>query len=365
MRDLRRSTSATTDVSRPDHSVRDCLTLGTAEMRHAYDVGGPGHEVKRVQAESLARVVLAGGSTWHAGASLVRRPASGLDETAGVTDRRDRPDDVSRSEYVLGHSEAELRRLAFNAKLLEPITRQMLVDAGIRPGMRVLDVGTGRGDVAFLAAELVGEGGSVVGIDRAPDAIRAARGRAADRSGGDVTFEEGDPAELTFASPFDAVVGRYVLQFQPEPARMLRRLATHLRPRGIVAFHEIDWTGHRSVPPVTLWDRCCSLVVQLLSASGADVQSGARMPSAFVAAGLPAPSVRITTLAGAGANSEAVIQRLSNFVVSVLPELEERGLVAHADLDASTLTARLADAVRETASFVVAGSEVTASTRRA
>jgi ubiquinone/menaquinone biosynthesis C-methylase UbiE len=58
---------------------------------------------------------------------------------------------------VLGHSEAELRRLTFQAALIEPITRELLVDAGIAEGMRVLDVGTGRGDVAFLVAEIVGD----------------------------------------------------------------------------------------------------------------------------------------------------------------------------------------------------------------
>jgi ubiquinone/menaquinone biosynthesis C-methylase UbiE len=119
--------------------------------------------------------------------------------------------------------------------------------------MRVLDVGTGRGDVAFLAAELVGESGSVLGVDRAAEAIRAARDRAAERGDANVAFEEGDPAELAFSAPFDAVVGRYVLQFQREPAQMLCRLVDHLRPGGIVAFHEIDWTGHRSVPPVAIW----------------------------------------------------------------------------------------------------------------
>jgi tRNA A58 N-methylase Trm61 len=73
-----------------------------------------------------------------------------------------------------GHSEAQLDRLACQAAVVEPISRQLLVDAGITGGMRVLDVGTGRGDVAFLAAEFVGETGAVVGIDRAPAHERTA-----------------------------------------------------------------------------------------------------------------------------------------------------------------------------------------------
>jgi SAM-dependent methyltransferase len=103
---------------------------------------------------------------------------------------------ASNAEYVLGHCEAELQRLALQAALVEPITRQLLVDAGITDGMRVLDVGTGCGDVAFFAAELVGESGTVVGIDRAPAALAGARSRRADRRAVNVSFENEDAGEL-------------------------------------------------------------------------------------------------------------------------------------------------------------------------
>ena len=59
--------------------------------------------------------------------------------------------------YVLGHSDRELDRLAVQARLIDPITCRFFSDAGIAPGMRVLDVGSGAGDTAFLAAGLVGE----------------------------------------------------------------------------------------------------------------------------------------------------------------------------------------------------------------
>ena len=61
--------------------------------------------------------------------------------------------------YLLGHSKAELKRLATQARLIDPITRRFLVSAGIREEMRVLDVGSGAGDVAILLAGLVGQEG--------------------------------------------------------------------------------------------------------------------------------------------------------------------------------------------------------------
>jgi tRNA A58 N-methylase Trm61 len=68
--------------------------------------------------------------------------------------------------------------LAFQGTVFAPYTHQFLVEAGLKAGMRVLDVGSGSGDVSFLAADLVGSGGHVLGVDRSPTAVERARSRA-------------------------------------------------------------------------------------------------------------------------------------------------------------------------------------------
>jgi SAM-dependent methyltransferase len=141
-----------------------------------------------------------------------------------MTDSSDGP--TPRLAYALGHSDRELDRLRAQARLIDPITRRFFHGAGIIPGMLVLDVGCGAGDVAFLVADLVGDSGEVVGVDRAPNALAAAQARADGQSRRNVSFREGDPAQMAFERPFDAVVGRYVLQFQPDPVAMLRRRLT-------------------------------------------------------------------------------------------------------------------------------------------
>ena len=95
-------------------------------------------------------------------------------------------------EYALGHSSRELDRLSFQATVFAPYTRQVLTEAGLTPGMRVLDVGSGSGDVSFLAAELVGSNGSVVGVDRSAAAVERARTRAIRRNIHNVVFKTGD-----------------------------------------------------------------------------------------------------------------------------------------------------------------------------
>ena len=113
---------------------------------------------------------------------------------------------VPEAEYILGHSEREIRRLIHQAAILRPITERLMRGAGIRPGMRVLDLGCGAGDVSFLAAELVGASGSVVGIDRSPEAIAVARTRALAAGLRNVRFEEAAVGTFSAIEPFDMVV---------------------------------------------------------------------------------------------------------------------------------------------------------------
>lgn len=186
---------------------------------------------------------------------------------------------MEEADYALGYTEAELRRLTTQAQLIDPITRRFLQDAGLRKGMRVLDIGSGAGDVALLCGGIVGPAGEVVGTDLARVAVERARQRVESAGLNWISFTHGDPAELTFAAPFDAVVGRYVLQFMPDPACALRRIVRHLRPQGIVVFHELDWDGARSSPPSPTYDQVCHWLSRTIEASGAQVRLGARLAS--------------------------------------------------------------------------------------
>ncbi|WP_352610661.1 methyltransferase domain-containing protein [Mesorhizobium sp. M0239] len=105
-----------------------------------------------------------------------------------------------------GHSERELKRLATQATLVDPLTRDYLRRAGLRAGMHVLDVGSGAGDVAFLAADVVGPTGLVIGSDRSAEALDAARARAAQRGLANVIFHQCDPATFTFCVSFHSAV---------------------------------------------------------------------------------------------------------------------------------------------------------------
>jgi SAM-dependent methyltransferase len=209
--------------------------------------------------------------------------------------------------------------------------------------MRVLDVGSGAGDVTFLAAELVGESGEVVGADRSVTALARARQRAAERSLRHVTFCEGDPAEIRFDRPFDAVVGRYVLMFQIDPVPMVRKLAAHLRQGGLIVFHEPDWDGVRSVPPAPTYDRCSDWIVETLRRSGHSIHMGKELYRTFVAAGLPAPTMRLDSLIAGGANNADPLHLLADIVGTLMPEMERLGVARADEVGLETLAERMID----------------------
>ena len=73
------------------------------------------------------------------------------------------PSSAAELIYPLAHGTEETRRLIQQSGFINPFTRALFVDAGISPGMTVLDVGSGAGDVALIAAGLMGRAGRVVG----------------------------------------------------------------------------------------------------------------------------------------------------------------------------------------------------------
>ena len=231
---------------------------------------------------------------------------------------------VESQPYSLGHSDRELNRLSVQARLVDPITRRFMVEAGVAPGMRVLDVGSGVGDVAFLAAELVGDAGEVVGTDRSGTALAVARARAAERSMPNVTFREGDPTDMEFEYRFDAVVGRYVLMHQPDPTAMLRAVTAHMRNGGVVLFHEPYRDTICSYPPVPAYDHGRDLITETFRRLGSDPLMGIKLHATFVAAGLPAPSMRMESVIAGGATSSDHVHYELDVVGTLASEMERR-----------------------------------------
>ena len=272
-------------------------------------------------------------------------------------------DTDAKSGYILGHSEREIARLKAQAAELDPITRRFLREAGIVLGMRVLDVGSGAGDVAFLAGELVGAAGEVVGVDLAPAAVEVARSRAAALSLENVAFLQGDPAAMSLDQPFDAVIGRYVLQFQKDPVAMLCAVTAHVRPKGLVVFQENDWAGLASFPPVPTFDQVCQWASTTMRRHGTETHMGAKLHGTFVGAGLELPTMRLEAPVGTPANL-AWLQRFRELIATLVPEMERLGVATAGQVDIETLVERISNEAARTNSIIIGVFSIGAWARR-
>ncbi len=155
--------------------------------------------------------------------------------------------------YLFGRSTGELQRLARQAALVEPETEELFLRSGITAGMHVLEIGSGAGDVAILAGRMVRPNGSVLGIERSADSAGLATQRVAAAANVNARFEVADINSYQPTTYYDAVVGRFVLPYLDNPVETLGRLATHVRPGGVIAFLEFDVTRIGSVPEAPLF----------------------------------------------------------------------------------------------------------------
>jgi SAM-dependent methyltransferase len=199
-----------------------------------------------------------------------------------------------RSGYVLGYSDVEQDRLIRQAMFLAPMTERLFRDAGIGAGQRVLDVGSGIGDVAMIAARLVGPSGEVVGVERNAGSVARARERIAAVGFRHVTFIQADANALAIDGPFDAVVGRLVLNHCPDPVAVLRSVSQPVIRGGLIAFQEVAVSPALAVSArVPLWFRLLTAIHEVITRSGMSPDGGLRLYRTFQEADLPAPHMHL------------------------------------------------------------------------
>src|SRR6516225_7942977 len=245
----------------------------------------------------------------------------------------------STSTYALGHADVEIQRLLLQARLYDNDTEHALRRAGLRPGMRVLDVGCGPGDVSFVAARLVESAGTVLGVDAAAQIIEVARARAAEQNLSWVTFEQTTIADIALDEPVDAVVGRLILMHLPDPVSALHQLAALVRPGGVIAFCETDIGAARSVPETPRFRTVTEGITSAFRAVGLDPGFGTTLHSLFQRAGLPPPQLALAAPIG-GVNDPDIFAYAIEVWRLMLPVAEQLGLVTNDLADIDTLLPR-------------------------
>jgi 2-polyprenyl-3-methyl-5-hydroxy-6-metoxy-1,4-benzoquinol methylase len=245
----------------------------------------------------------------------------------------------SNGNYALGYTNSEHDRLIRQAKRIAPYTERLFREAGVGPGQRVLDLGSGVGDVSMLLARMVGPSGEVVGIERDAGSIARSNARVSEAGLRNVRFTQADVNQSVGEKPFDAAVGRFILMFLPDPASVLRSLTQLVRPGGIVVFQEPTWIpllafGAR----LPLWFKLLSSIHETFLRSGVNPEMGPDLYHIFKEVGLPAPAMHMETPLGSDATFAGLI---CDLISSVRPLAQQHNVSFDALGDLDTLSDRI------------------------
>jgi len=253
-------------------------------------------------------------------------------------------------DYALGYTNAEQDRLMKQAALIAPYTERLFREAGIGPGHRVLDLGSGMGDVSMLVAGLVGASGEVVGIDRDAASIERAKARVAASGLLNVTFLKTDVNRIVIDQPFDAAVGRFILMFLPDPVSVLRSVSRLVRPGGVLAFQEPSWIPMLALGArLPLWSCVLRSIHETILRSGANPEMGLALYPIFQEVGLPAPNMHLEIPLGSDISFLRVI---SDLLCSLRPLAEQQGIAVKELGDLDTLPDRIYAEVMEAKTVV-------------
>lgn len=259
-------------------------------------------------------------------------------------------DDSERkvAAYALGSSDRERERLMQQGAILREPLAAAFRAAGIGPGMRVLDIGSGAGDVALLVADLVGPTGSVVGLDRDATSVAWATKRIADKGLSNIQFHATEFDSFTDPQPFDALVGRFILMYLPDPVATLRHLSSQLRSGATIAFMEPDFTVlGRSFPEMPEFVNCGHWISESLRRVGARIDMGMRLYHAYRDAGFVRTETAASHLSGCGIQP-GMINYFVETLRSMLPRIEQYGIATREEVQIDTMAARMEAAARAT-----------------
>jgi ubiquinone/menaquinone biosynthesis C-methylase UbiE len=244
---------------------------------------------------------------------------------------------------AMGRTPEGTQRLQVQAQILNPFTRRLFEQAGITTGMKVLDAGSGPGDVALLLADMVGPSGSVVGVEIDPMPLGIAQARVHEAGLTNVSFLLGDLDSIQLDTQFDAIVGRLILMYLPDPAVTLRKLANHLRTGGIVAFQEMD-IERLAIAPAhphnQMFEQTSTWIREAFRRAGVPLRTGLDMYTIFQQSGFPEPHMSCEGQILAGPNM-VEYEYAATTVRSLLPLILQFGIATEEEVGIDTLAERL------------------------
>lgn len=202
-------------------------------------------------------------------------------------------------DYILGDSDYEVQRLAFQAKVWEDMTEGLFDRLRVGPGWRCLEVGPGTGTVFFPLARRVGPKGRVHGVERSEAYAGFLKRQIKKEKLGQARVTQ---AELLGAGLprgyYDLVFARWVFLFLPELEKHLQKLIGALRPGGLLAIEDYHREGMGMYPRPRHWNDMMKADTAWFASRGGDISVAGRLPGLYRKLGLELVETRPNVKAG-------------------------------------------------------------------
>jgi ubiquinone/menaquinone biosynthesis C-methylase UbiE len=187
---------------------------------------------------------------------------------------------IMAEEYILGNSISEIKRLEIQASLFESLTKQTLLNAGLKKGMSCIDIGCGSGSVSRLMARMVGKTGRIVGVDIDDKYLQyCSRRNIALKQNIEFIHHDICKSQLDSNEEFDIVYARFVFQHLRDKRQAIRSMKRLVKKGGAVIIQDLDhapgsWLCY---PENEVFNTLRKVYVALIKNAGGDPLAGRKL----------------------------------------------------------------------------------------
>jgi ubiquinone/menaquinone biosynthesis C-methylase UbiE len=241
---------------------------------------------------------------------------------------------MTRQDYLLTSTINELERLRLQARVWEPETEIWLERIGVRTGWRCLDLGCGAMGILGPLSKRVGNSGIVVGLDRDPQQLAAARAYVSENQLYNVEIIEADGYDSGLpAGGFDFVHVRFVFAPVGRDEALLDEIHRLAKPGGVVGVQEPDSASWTCYPPHPAWNKLKDVTLAAFRHGGGDFDAGRRTFQMLQRRGFDEIRMRAAILALQ--NRHPYLRLPIQFATSLRSRILESGLMTERELDSA------------------------------